>query len=150
MDSLGKKIERLRKENKITQEELAASLDVSRQSVSQWEQDISTPKSDKLRALCEFFNVKPDYFLFEEEEAKPLIKKDEVDKDWLAKLLFIRLSICAAVGLVLLSICIWLGVDDFSSEINVVIIICVAVLCVVVGIAIAFIVDYVKIIKKGK
>lgn len=150
MDSLGKKIERIRKENKITQEELAAGLDVSRQSISQWEQDISTPKSDKLRALCEFFNVKPDYFLFEEEEAAPLIEKPAIDKVRLKKLLIIRLAICFAVVVVLLGLCIWFGVGDYSEEINVVIIICVALMCVVVGIALAFVVEFARHIKKDK
>lgn len=77
MSSIGKRIEMLRKERGVTQEELAFALDVSRQAVYQWEADISTPKSDKLKVLCEYFNVKPDYFLFENSKAEPLIAPDE-------------------------------------------------------------------------
>ncbi len=64
MSSLGKKLEELRKNAGITQEELAQELKVSRQTVSLWEQDLVAPKSDALKSLCEFFNVKPEYLLF--------------------------------------------------------------------------------------
>ncbi len=72
MSSLGKKLEELRKNAGITQEELAQELKVSRQTVSLWEQDLVAPKSDALKSLCEFFNVKPEYLLFENAEIKPL------------------------------------------------------------------------------
>ena len=68
MSSLGKKLEELRKNAGITQEELAQELKVSRQTVSLWEQDLVAPKSDALKSLCEFFNVKPEYLLFENAE----------------------------------------------------------------------------------
>lgn len=85
MESLGNKITALRKKANITQDELAAELEVTRQAVSQWEQDLSTPKADKLKALCEYFNVRPDYFLFENSEMQPLVTPHEefaVSEDW--------------------------------------------------------------------
>ena len=71
---MGKKIAELRKQANITQDELAEALDVTRQSVSQWESDTVIPKADKLKALCEYFNVRPDYFLFENSEVEPLTR----------------------------------------------------------------------------
>lgn len=78
MYSLGKKIEALRKETGTTQEELAEKLGVTRQSVSQWENDISSPKADKFKLLCQYFKVKPEYFLFEEISANRYGDKEDL------------------------------------------------------------------------
>lgn len=59
----GERIQRLRKENNMTQENLADYLQVSRQSISKWEQDISYPETDKLIKLAEIFKVSVDYLL---------------------------------------------------------------------------------------
>ncbi len=47
----GEKIAALRKEKGITQEALAESLKVSRQSVSRWEMDAAFPETEKLIKL---------------------------------------------------------------------------------------------------
>ena len=57
---LSNKIIELRKENKISQEQLAKELNVSRQSVSLWENDQSRPSTDKLIELARFFNISID------------------------------------------------------------------------------------------
>jgi transcriptional regulator with XRE-family HTH domain len=50
----------LRKKNKITQEELADEINVTRQSVSKWETGEAFPDTDKLILLCEKFNMTMD------------------------------------------------------------------------------------------
>jgi len=50
----------LRKHDKITQEELADKLGVSRQSVSKWETGEAYPETEKLIALCDLFHVSLD------------------------------------------------------------------------------------------
>jgi transcriptional regulator with XRE-family HTH domain len=50
----------LRKKNKITQEELADEIFVTRQSVSKWETGEAFPDTDKLILLCEKFNLTMD------------------------------------------------------------------------------------------
>ena len=50
----------LRKKNKITQEELADRLGVSRQSVSKWETGEAYPETEKLLLLCDMFGVTLD------------------------------------------------------------------------------------------
>ena len=54
---LGEKIKELRKENKLSQEELAEKLCVSRQSISLWENGQTVPSFDKIVALADFFNL---------------------------------------------------------------------------------------------
>ena len=60
---LGKKIETLRKQKKMSQEQLADKLGVSRQSVFKWESAESTPSIDKLKELSKLFGVSLDVLL---------------------------------------------------------------------------------------
>ncbi len=54
------KLTKLRKESKMSQQELAEYLDVSRQAVSKWESGISYPEMDKLLILCKLFKCSLD------------------------------------------------------------------------------------------
>lgn len=63
---LSEKIVELRKENGMTQEELAAICNVSRQSISKWEADIALPETEKLLTLGETFHVSMDVLLKDE------------------------------------------------------------------------------------
>lgn len=50
----------LRRSRGLSQEQLAAELDVSRQAISKWECGDSTPDLDKLRTICTYFGVTTD------------------------------------------------------------------------------------------
>ena len=63
---LSEKIIELRKANGMTQEELAAICNVSRQSISKWEADIALPETEKLLMLGETFRVSMDILLKDE------------------------------------------------------------------------------------
>lgn len=60
---LYEKIMYLRKQNGMSQEDLAFKLDVSRQSVYKWETGTSVPEMDKIRKLSEIFGVTYDALL---------------------------------------------------------------------------------------
>lgn len=64
--TLGEKLSKLRKENNITQEQLADALGVSRQSVSKWESDSAYPETEKLIRISAMFQCSLDYLLKEE------------------------------------------------------------------------------------
>ena len=55
--SLGQRLIELRKEKKLSQEEVAGKLNVTRQTVSKWETDQSTPDFDKILPLCELYGI---------------------------------------------------------------------------------------------
>jgi transcriptional regulator with XRE-family HTH domain len=67
--NLSEKIQNLRKEKNLSQEELGEKLDVSRQSVSKWESGVAMPEIEKLIMLSEIFEVTTDYLLKEGEAA---------------------------------------------------------------------------------
>ena len=56
-DKIGKYIKELRKNNKLTQEELADKIYVSRQAVSNWERGKDAPSVDNVKNICLLFNV---------------------------------------------------------------------------------------------
>lgn len=58
--SLGQNLQFLRKRDNITQEQLAETLEVSRQSVSKWESDTTYPEMDKLLQLASLFHCNLD------------------------------------------------------------------------------------------
>ena len=69
---LADKIVSLRKKAGWSQEELAAQLNVTRQSVSKWEGAQSMPDMDKVIQMSRLFGVTTDYLLKDEiEEAAP-------------------------------------------------------------------------------
>lgn len=58
--TLGEQISRLRAEKGLSQEKLANTLRVSRQSGSKWETNVSVPELDKLLKLSEVFGATLD------------------------------------------------------------------------------------------
>ena len=61
--NLSDNLKRLRKENNLSQEELAEKLGVSRQSVSKWESNSAYPEMDKLIQISNMFNIGIDELL---------------------------------------------------------------------------------------
>ena len=61
--TIGDRLLKLRKEKNLSQEELANELDVSRQSISKWETNQSTPDFDKIVAICTYFGITTDELL---------------------------------------------------------------------------------------
>jgi len=61
------KLQELRKQHNLTQEELAASLYVSRAAISKWESGRGYPSIDSLKALAKFFSVSIDALLSGDE-----------------------------------------------------------------------------------
>lgn len=61
--NLADRIQQLRREHGLSQEQLAEKLNVSRQAVSKWESAQAQPELDKIIALSELFCVTTDYLL---------------------------------------------------------------------------------------
>ena len=73
----GEKLISLRKQQGLSQEDIAKKLFVSRQAVSKWEKNQSLPDIEKLKDLCRIFNVSMDFLLDNSEKETVLFKKTE-------------------------------------------------------------------------
>ena len=64
---LNEKLQELRKQKRLTQEELAESLYVSRTAISKWEAGRGYPSIDSLKSIAKFFGVTIDELLSSDE-----------------------------------------------------------------------------------
>lgn len=79
---LSENLKKIRKDNNLSQEQLAEKLGVSRQAVSKWESNQSYPEMDKVLLICKMFNYNIDTLMNnnivdvkEEEQAKNNLNK---------------------------------------------------------------------------
>lgn len=59
----GKKLASLRKVHHLSQEELGSELDVTRQTISNWELGVSLPNPEQLKRLSKLFQISIDELL---------------------------------------------------------------------------------------
>ena len=83
--TLGERIANLRKESGYSQEYIAEQLEVSRQAVSKWEKDMSSPDTGNLIKLAELLNTSVQFlatgkdFYFPEGKPAPENKKININ-----------------------------------------------------------------------
>lgn len=112
---LGEKIRKLRKENKISQEELAEKLGVSRQSISLWENDQTMPSMENIVATANIFGVSTDTLLKENAESETEeVEETPKTKKTLNKKVFIILSVILVLAIIGVSS--FVVVDKFSNR----------------------------------
>lgn len=81
---LGQKLFELRKGKNLSQEEVADKLNVTRQTVSKWETNQSTPDFDKIVPLCELFEISTEELLIgkkTEEENNTTVENNVEDEE---------------------------------------------------------------------
>lgn len=79
--SLGETIYKLRTEKNLSQGDLAGMLDVSRQSISKWENNSSVPDLEKIIKLSEVFEISLDELVKGEAVARRTITVTDVPKE---------------------------------------------------------------------
>jgi len=70
--NLSEKIQQLRKQNEISQEQLAEKLNVTRQAISKWETGECLPDIENVLQLSDIFGVSVDYLLKNQPEPTPV------------------------------------------------------------------------------
>lgn len=95
--SFGTNLQYVRKKKGMTQESLAETLDVSRQTISKWESDSAFPETDKIIALCDLFSCNMDELIRGDMQRECTESDLEYDKHMNR----FALAISVGVGLVL-------------------------------------------------
>lgn len=76
---LSNNLKNIRKENNLSQEQLAEKLGVSRQAVSKWESGQSYPEMDKVLLICKLFNYNIDELMNENVKEVNETKQSKVN-----------------------------------------------------------------------
>lgn len=66
-DIIGKNLADLRRQNKLTQQQVADKFGYSSKAVSRWERGETLPDIEMLAKICEFYGVKLEYLLQKEQ-----------------------------------------------------------------------------------
>ena len=69
-EKLGAFVQMLRKEQQMTQKELAREVGVNVYTIGLWEKNINPCPAHRLRKLCELFGVSMDYLVGRSEARK--------------------------------------------------------------------------------
>ncbi len=75
--TLGERIKQLRKENGMTQVDMAQKLGVTKGTVSTWETDSRVPGFETLNQMCDMFQRSLDYLMGRSDDATPPILTSE-------------------------------------------------------------------------
>lgn len=78
--NLGEKLFELRKTKNLTQDEVAEKLNVTRQTVSKWETNQSSPDFDKIVPICELFEIGVEELLTGKKEEKQDKNEEQEEK----------------------------------------------------------------------
>ena len=131
-------LRRLRKAKDIKQEALAEAMNVSRQTVSKWENGTAMPDFKELNALAEYFGVTMDELLgfsndknnndnindYTKEYINELITLENMQSSKKIKELYKKLKTCAVIFCVALAVIIFFmisinnQIDNLKSQIN--------------------------------
>ncbi|MFG6322413.1 MAG: helix-turn-helix domain-containing protein [Lachnospiraceae bacterium] len=75
------RIKELRENRRLIQAILASELNITQQSLSKYERDITTIKIDILKSIAEYFNVTTDYLLGVSDVKRDLQGQMKINKD---------------------------------------------------------------------
>lgn len=77
-NNLSENLKKIRKDNNLSQEQLAEELGVSRQAISKWESGVAYPEMEKIIQLCDKFDMNIDDLLHRDIRE---IKGEEISKN---------------------------------------------------------------------
>ena len=79
--SFGEKLKNARKSAKLTQEQLAERLGVSRQAITKWESDKGLPDIENIKLISKALDVSIDYLLDDNNEIDVTVLREPISLD---------------------------------------------------------------------
>lgn len=113
---LGNRLYELRKAKKISQEEAAEKLNVTRQTISKWETNQSQPDFDKIMPICELYEITTEEIFGKQknQKEKNIRAENNIEFDLKRKTAFI---VSASVFLYFIAV-IWIIIATSFSWMN--------------------------------
>jgi len=79
----GDRLKRLRADKKITQGELGKIINVTKVSISGYENGNRSPDTDTLQKIADYFDVSTDFLLGREEKTVPMQDANSEFEEWM-------------------------------------------------------------------
>lgn len=114
-NTLGQTIASLRKQQGMTQLQLAEELNVTDKAVSKWERDLSCPDVHTLPRIAELFGVSVDELMQGAQDAEVPTQKEEPEWKKLIPLICHGVALAMGVAVTVLSI---LGQTDAKDAVS--------------------------------
>lgn len=109
---LGQTLKDIRKENNLTQEKFAELFNVTRQTVSNWENEKSYPDLLTLITISDKFNISLDQMLKEDIEMAEKLNKEI---KWAKKT---KLAIGIIIALIVILMCTWYFIWSYNKTLS--------------------------------
>ena len=81
-DSFAERLRKQRKENHLTQADLAAKIGVSKAAVAMWEKGTRMPDSGRLVRIADLFDKRLDYMMWRTDDESSLTDEDTKPQKW--------------------------------------------------------------------
>ena len=81
-DSFAERLRKQRKENHLTQADLAAKIGVSKAAVAMWEKGTRMPDSSRLVRIADLFDKRLDYMMGRTDDESSLTDEDTKPQKW--------------------------------------------------------------------
>ena len=107
MPKISKNIKKLRTERNLTQDALATKIHVTRQAISNWENDKTKPDIEALEKLAEVFGVDIEELIYGEKKEVIISQEKTTEKNRIKIILAIVGSLLVASGLALVFFGFW-------------------------------------------
>lgn len=114
MAKISKNIKQFRNAAGITQDDLAAKINVSRQTISSWETDRTQPDVDMLEALASVFEVSIEEIIYGRKNRIGLEAEPKKDRNIFVIVLSVIGSLMTAAGLVIVFAYFWDKLENFK------------------------------------
>lgn len=117
---LGEKIINERKNHKLSQEELAEMVGVTRQTISNWELNETSPDLKQAQKLADIFNISIDELIGKKNVLLEKVDKTESNSNLIIKLIkILGITLGTLIFILLCVVCIYLfTINYYKSELT--------------------------------
>lgn len=112
MSKISRNIKKLRSTSGMTQEELAAKIHVTRQTVSSWETDRTQPDLQMLQSIAEVFSIEPEEIIYGKRRNAAEEKEKLLFTNALVTVLSVLGCLLIGAGIVMIFVKFWQDFPD--------------------------------------
>lgn len=113
---LGERILKLRKQQRLSQEELGEKIGVTRQTISNWELGETSPNPEQLKLLSKTLNISIDELL--DNDMYNIITEKIINSEKMTKTICILINIVLILVSIICIYCIGTGIGKFIANLG--------------------------------